>query len=307
MTPYDSKALFNKLFQNSYFQRVDDEHPLELYLGVDQEGRKAIRFWGEFKSVKLVGTKAIAVKHFSKGTKTCIQFSLLDPLTVDTFYKFVDDLVDSSRKLTSQSEGYAFVINRYSRWKRMFIPNRDILSEANIMGLIGELHVLTSLLIPKYGEQKAIDAWSASEPTVKDFSIDNTWFEVKTIGTKSPTIHINSLDQLAFQFPGSLFVIRLEKMASTYDGLTLNRMVKSLMGSIVSPEALDGLQLKLERRGYAFNEKYDEYVYECKEANCYTVDERFPALKKSTLDEAIIDAEYDLIIEKLKEFLIEFE
>ena len=305
MIPYDSKACFNKLFKNSYFLRADSSHPLELLLGVDKEGRKAIRFVGDFKTVKVTGTKAIAVKHFQLNDRNCIQFSLIDPQTADPFYKFIDDLVGSSRKLSKQENGYSFVINRYSRWKRMFVPAKEILSENNIMGLIGELYFLFSVMIQKYGELKAIESWSASDPTVKDFSIDNTWYEIKTTGPKSKTVHINSVEQLQSTTSGALIVIRLEKMANTYKGLTLNLMVKSLMDKIVSPEVLETLQIKLEERGYVYNEKYDDYVYECKELSCFSVDDSFPVLKKEELDEAIAEAEYDLLIEKLKRFIIE--
>ena len=307
MIPYDSKAHFNKLFKSSYFLRVDSQHPLELLLGVDKEGRKAIRFVGDFQTVKVTGTKAIAVKHFQLNNHNCIQFSLADPETADPFYKFIDDLVDSSRKLSKQEEGYSFVINRYSRWKRMFIPRKEILSESSIMGLIGELYFLFSFLIPKYGEQKAIESWSASDPTVKDFSIEDTWYEVKTTGPKSQTVHLNSVEQLEFTNPGTLVVVRLEKMANTYVGLTLNSMVKTLIDKIVSPEVLENLQIKLEERGYIFNEKYDDFVFECKEVNRYLVNDDFPSLKRGALDQAIADAEYDLLIEKIKTHIIEID
>ena len=305
MIPYDSKALFNRVFKNSHFLRADANLPLELLLGVDKEGRKAIRFVGDFEPVKVTGTKAIAVKHFQNNGHNCIQFSLLDPETADPFYKFIDDLVDATRKLSNQNEGYSFVIKRFSRWKRMFVPRKEILSENNIMGLIGELYFLLSYMIPKYGEQKAIESWSASDPTVKDFSIDDTWYEIKTTGPKAKTIHINSVEQLEFANAGSLILVRLEKMANAYQGLTLNLMVKTLMDKIVSPEVLENLQLKLEQRGYVINEKYDDYVYECKEMTRYFVDHNFPVIKKENLDEAISEAEYDLLLEKLKKYITE--
>lgn len=306
MIPYDSKAQFNRQFKYSHFVRVDSEHPLDLLLGIDKEGRKAIRFRGDFKTAKVTGTKAIAVKQFKLNDQNCIQFSLADPETADPFFKFIDDLVDSSRKLSKQEEGYDFVINRYARWRRMFVPKKETLSEANIMGLLGELYFLLSYMIPEYGEEKAIESWSASNPTIKDFSVDETWYEIKTTGPKSPTVHINSIEQLESANPGTLVVVRLEKMANTYNGLTLNSMVKTLMDRVVSPEVLESLQMKLEKRGYAFNEKYDDFVFECKECIHYTVDEDFPSLDRESLNEAIAGAEYELIIEKLKEYMSTF-
>lgn len=309
MTPYDAKSHFSKLVKNQYFSRVDSEHPLELYLGVDKEGRKALRFFGTFAPSKVTSTKAIAVKHFSSDGRNCIQFSLVDSEVSDPFYKFIDDLVDSSRRLKNSldAERYRFVILRYTRWKKMFVPAREILPESQIIGLLGELYFLLSVLLPKYGEEKAICSWSASEPTLKDFSIDGTWYEIKTAGSKAQTVHINSIQQLEFDHPGKLIVIRLEKMAGTFSGLTLNSLVQSLLSKIISPELVDDFQTKLAKRGYAINKNYDDFVYEIKEMKAYLVDKAFPKIKIETMDDAIVNAEYDLSIEKLKNYIVDLD
>lgn len=306
MIPFDAKMRFNALFKNQYFIRVDSSHPLELYLGVDKNGKKALRFIGKFSASKIAGTKAIMVKTFPLGENNCIQFSLLDEDATDPFYKFVDDLVDASRKLTNSEDGYKFVFSRYNRWKKMFTPSRETLSEAEVMGLLGELNFLSSYLLPKYGEEAAVRSWSASDPTLKDFSIDKTWFELKTTGPKSSTIHINSLEQLESECPGNLVIVRLEKMSSAFAGINLNTMVESTMDKIVSPEVLDEFQNKLLQRGYALNERYDELVYEIKSMTRYCIEDDFPKLTVSNMEGAVVDAEYDLLIEKLKKYIADF-
>ena len=306
MTPYDSKAQFNRLFNASHFLRVDPNHPLDLLLGVDKEGRKTLRFEGSFVPAKISGTKAIVVKHFTlPQQRMCIQFSLADPDTADPFYKFIDDLVDSSRKFSVSENGYTFVIQRFARWKKMFVPARDVLSESSIMGLLGELYFLASYMIPRYGEQRAIASWGAAERTIKDFSIDNTWYEIKTAGSKSQTVHINSVQQLDSPNPGFLVVVRLEKMAESYSGKSLNPLVREIMNRVVSPEVLEEFQDKLAKWGYAYNDKYDEYVYEVKDLTSYAVDKTFPMLKAKALGEAIPNAEYDLLLEKIKDFAVD--
>ena len=47
-----------------YFSRVDNQHPLELYIGLDEKGRKAIELRARFTARKVTGTSAIDVNQY---------------------------------------------------------------------------------------------------------------------------------------------------------------------------------------------------------------------------------------------------
>ncbi len=96
-------------------------------------------------------------------------------------------------------------------------------------------------------------------------------------------------------------------MAGTFSGLTLNSLVQSLLSKIISPELVDDFQTKLAKRGYAINKNYDDFVYEIKEMKAYLVDKAFPKIKIETMDDAIVNAEYDLSIEKLKNYIVDLD
>jgi hypothetical protein len=300
---YDSKKRFETLCRDSYFTRVDETHPLELWIGVDSGGHKALRFLGEFNPVSLSGTKSIEVKQFYSGSQKCIQFALIDPESAELFYKFCDDIIESSRENANQQGGYHFLTYRFSRWKRMFITKSDILSEEQIMGLIGELYFLLAFMIPHYGQHKAIEAWSAPDPTVKDFSIDNTWYEIKAIGSRSPTVKINSLQQLDFSEPGNLVVLRLEKMSASFLGNNLNQLTLKISQMLESPDDVDVFQTKLNLAGYGYNDKYNDYVYDIKDMTLYQVDNSFPALRAHDMEPAVQNVQYDLLLDQISPFI----
>lgn len=307
MNKYDARGVFSKLSRQAYFVRVDETHPLNLHLGMDSEGKKALRFLGEFNPVKITGTKTVQVKQMMVDGKKCIQFSLIEPDSADLFYTFCNDLIDSSRIGANQAGGYHFVITRFAKWKHMFVTKRDILSEQEIMGLLGELHFLMNYMIPKYGTVKAVASWSASDPTVKDFSLNDTWFEVKTTGPKSATVRIGSLQQLSFTSPGTLVVVRLEKMSKEYQGISLNSMIRGLLSIIESPEECEELETKLYLRKYVYDERYDDFVFEVSDTLGFTVGEGFPSLRLENVNEAIVNAEYDLAIDKLEPFKVDLK
>lgn len=300
---YDSKNEFEQLAIKSYFRRVDETHPLDLWLGIDSDGHKALRFLGEFNPVILAGTKSIKIKQFLVESNKCVQFSLMDPESSELFYKFCDDIIDSSRQEANQQDSYRFITHRFARWKKMFVTKLDILSEESIMGLIGELYFLLSYMIPTYGQHKAIEAWSAPDPTVKDFSIDKTWFEIKTIGSKSSVVKISSLQQLESKHHGNLVIFRFEKMSPSFCGTNLNEIVVKINKILESPEDCDFFQTKLLLAKYTYNEKYNEYVYDIKESTFYSVDDKFPALRSEGLQTAIQNVQYELLIDQLKKYI----
>ncbi len=298
--PYDSKKEFRTLSSPEYFTRVDESHPLNLWKGVNKSGMKTIRFIGDFRAVPVTGTKQIEVSQIRIDDKKAIQFSLISEESAELFYKFCDDLVDSSRTEANQAGGYTFIINRFAKWKRLFTTRTDLLTEESVMGLIGVLIFMKDYLFPKYGCHRSLVAWSASEPTLKDFSVGDLWFEIKTTGAKAKGIKVSSIEQLDSANPGYLVVYRLEKMSTAFNGINLNDLVIKINQLIDSPEDLDLFAYKLNQDKYSYNEKYNDYVFQLKETNFYEVNEKFPCLRRKNLDKSILNAVYDLSLDEIE-------
>lgn len=297
-----SKDIFDSIQFDTLFKKIPN-HPLELWAGVNSEGHKALRYFGDFVKTPIGPTAGIMVRQLYVDNKKCLEFSLDDPEFTDIFYAFCDDIVSASRVHANKETGYAYLKWRYIKWKQMFLKKKSMLSKQEIMGLIGELYFLREKLIPVYTEEKALRSWTASEPTIKDFSLDSTWFELKTIGAKQTSVIIDSLEQLDSNASGHLVVIRLETMAASYDGLKLNSLVSDLRDQL----ALHGLDQefdgKLLDRGYVSLDKYDEYCFELLSLSSYLVDSRFPALRKRDVNEAVESAEYKLNLSRLSQYM----
>lgn len=115
--------MFEKFHNANYFSRVDNNHILELHIGLDEKGRKAIEFRGKFTPRKVTGTSAIEVNQYRKPDYNTIRFSLCDEEISGLFYKFCEDLIEQTRETRERSEGYTAIVNRYSQWKKcLFRP-----------------------------------------------------------------------------------------------------------------------------------------------------------------------------------------
>ena len=299
MINYDSKEKFKVFNKPSFYQRVDEKHPLDLFLGLNDNGQKTIRFIGYFDHKKIKSSRIIEVKHLQYNDKTILNFSLLDIQYSDLFYLFCNDLIESSSNI-SVDQGYIFLVNRYEKWRTFGSNSRTFLSEHEIKGLIGELMFLNDFLISKYGSQDAILGWTGCEPTKKDFYYDDYWYEIKT-STKS-TVTISSLEQLDGNSLGFLVVYNLEKMSPKALGITIKTLIESIKSKIEFEHSKNDFLLKLVDAGYYFDDEYDNYLYDLVDMRTFIVTKEFPKLTKVDIAPAITGVKYEILLNMIEDF-----
>jgi len=186
----------------------------------------------------------------------------------------------------------------------MFYKTKNnLLQEHEIMGLIGELLFLKQDMLKKLSEDMAIASWSGCDKTHKDFSVENTWYEIKTTHSSSLTIKISSIDQLDGDDSGVLVSYELEKMSNVFDGINLNGLISEILSSI-NIENQDILLEKLKVAGYFYDDAYDEYNYICKSKNYYSVKKDFPRIKSLDLKNSIVKVQYEILKKDLDCFKI---
>ena len=287
--------------QNSQYIRAGEKHPLELYLGLNERGNYTLRFNGPFSPVKILGNDLLEIKQIKTANYNSILFSFNSTENEALFFNFCEDIINKTYDYKG-NDGYAEIVNRYNQWKKLFYGVSSTLSEQEIMGLIGELYFLKNHAIPLHGETDALKGWSGPEPTHKDFSYGNEWYEIKTISSFKSSISISSLEQLDSEREGKLVVVSLEKMSPSFDGIKINDLIKELMNSLVYESNKDVLQAKLKQVGYAFNEVYDNYVYNFIKEDTYIVRDDFPRIRKNELPAGIIKVHYDIELSQIEKF-----
>ncbi len=290
---------FNLASGSNSWKRVGEDHPVNLYYGKDSKGRNAIEFSGQFTiNRKIHSSVVIEITHYKypNGAKSIV-FSLIDNKLLRPFCDFLNSIIETTSKCClSNQDAYHAVCEVYFIMQKMFRTNTDILSEAEIKGLIGELLFLRDSLFTKVSQSIAIGAWSGAEKTRKDFALEHKWYEVKTIDCGKDTVHISSIEQLDSPIEGSLVIFQVERMAEEYDGLTLNELVTQILSLIPSVNDKDIFASKLQDAHYSYNTKYDEYVYELRAVDEYVVSAEFPRITRSRIPSAIAKASFDLIL-----------
>lgn len=298
---------FKEATHNNSWKRIDENHPLDIFIGKDENGRYAFEYVGQFEINKRIrSSKLIEVAHYAhRSSEMSLVLSLLDNNCIRQFCAFCNDIVDCTKSmLDNDNSGYETICNLFFTWQKMFRTQSILLSENEIKGLIGELLFLQDELIPIYGVTKSLSAWSGPDTTKKDFSVNNTWYEIKAIDSSRNSVKISSLEQLDSDIVGQLVVYRLEKMASEFDGISINKLVESLMTIITSLNDKDLFVEKLNRVKYSSEIQYDSYVYAIKEIERFVISDSFPRLERKKLHNAINSATYELTISELLDYKI---
>ena len=299
------KDRFDTFSVPEYFSRVDTDHILELYIGLDEKGRKSIELRSVFNPRRVKGTSAIEVTQYDNPKYKTLRFSLTDEEISGLFYTFCEDLIEQTRDLKDEKGGYNAIVLRFHQWKKMFVSSKkNFLNESQIMGLIGELLFLRDILSKRIGLSEALRSWSGQELTHKDFSYGETWTEVKTIRRSSQMVHITSLEQLDSIRNGELAIYALEKMSSEYDGINLNKLIVKIRNLFQDSDDRDLFMAKVALQGYEYHNYYDDFVFELIYSKIFKVCVQFPKLTPQDVPEAILRASYDIDLNKIEEFEI---
>ena len=297
------KSKKENIEQYSQYLRVSAGHPLELYLGKNENGNPTLRFNGEFHPAKIVGNSILEIKQVKTANYMSILFSYTAKENLSLFYNFCEDIINQTSNYYG-NDGYLEIVNRYNQWKKMFYGNSKILSENEVLGLIGELLFLKDYCFPIYGVSVGLNGWSGPEPTHKDFSYKDEWYEIKSINRFKNTVSISSIEQLDSITEGRLVVYSFEKMSPSFNGISLNALVGMVSNMIQYETDKDIFFEKLKQVGYSYNEVYDNYMYNMINIDKYIVNTEFPKIKADDLPNGIGKVQYEIflsLIEKFKE------
>lgn len=303
MNKNEIKDKIESIKTNSEYIRVSDNHPLELYVGKNEKGNPTLRFNGEFQPVKVIGNSILEIKQVKTSSYYSLMFSFTSKENCSLFYNFCEDIINNTSNYNG-SDGYTEIVNRYTQWKKMFYGPTKLLSEKEVLGLIGELLFLEEYSFKRYGITVGINGWSGPEPTYKDFSYADDWYEIKTINSFNNSVIISSIEQLDSEHDGHLIVYLMEKMSPNFNGIKINSLVLDINNMILLDSDRDIFFDKLKQVGYTYNEIYDNYVYNYITNIKYAVKDDFPRLKRSFVPKGIGKIQYEVYlshIEKYKE------
>lgn len=302
----DLENKFNIGKINNTYQRVDELHNANIFLGYNDIGKMSLVITEPGNVEKVFSSKIIHVDmNKRQDGKVALSFDLEENSFESLFLVFCEDIIESLRE-KQKNRILSYAVARWKYWKEMFKQSsKDMLTMPEIKGLIGELYVLQYFMIPKYGESNAIKSWMGPELSHKDFEINDTWYEIKSVSESSNSILISSVEQLDSELDGQLYIIRLEKTnALVKKSLTLNKIVSKITTILNDIDDLNLFRKKLDLAGYEYRKEYDDIAFIYKGMEIYSVNSSFPRITREMIPLEVNNVSYSLLLQKLQEFLV---
>lgn len=280
---------------------------LNVYYGLTLEQHYRISFVSTIPPIEFESTKEIKITQ-GKETDgvywTC--FDLLKKEAKDVFFIFCDSLIETIENIFDEYEAINNIKDRYHSWK-VLLKNKNKMTYENYQGLFGELYFMADILAKQIGLENALKCWVGPDGYSKDFSTSDTWYELKTIGTSSSTIKINSLTQLESDVDGHLITIIVEKMSEQFDEgfCSVSKLYKYIFEQLPNRFLKELFVNKVLKYGYIDNdETINKYKFEIKNINKYLVNDKFPKLsRKEIKNMAIAQVKYELFLSSLEDYM----
>jgi hypothetical protein len=290
------------------YQRVDESHPLDFYLGRDLTGEWLLLLVTDQQPPASQNYQAIHVlSRLRHDGRWALVFRLVKPELARVFSHLCEDLVESSRNLPDPAKAVPFVMARFARWQRLLEKGRSgLLDLHELRGLLGELLFLEQRMIPMYGIEPAVNGWMGPLGADQDFALPDCHYEVKTIRDGAGTVRISSAEQLDLDAPElKLSVVILDDMAGPggtdiFTPLDLVGRIRSRIESM--PSSIQSFEEKLLAAGYLDREEYAAFRFSLRAVRQYRVEGNFPRIVRSDLSSGIGAVGYEIILATCQEF-----
>jgi len=226
---------------------------------------------------------------------------LEDQLIQDKFGYVFENIARSAKSLKHKAL-FEYIHQELKQWSGFLKPKREGLSDEELLGIWGELFVVSKFYQERYSPIKTVESYVGPEGSSQDIEGLDFVLEVKTTKSKTPkSLMISSLEQIDSRCEEqAICLLRVDKSDEgiSLDGLIV-RIEKYLKTDI---DALVLFRKKVHEVVSRATDVQMSVIYTMIEDRCWKTNKPFPALRRSETPHEIIKANYSIAIAAIKEF-----
>jgi hypothetical protein len=288
-------------------REVDAESRLRMLIGVSPVGRPYFAVIVAQQPGLPDLTSAIEVTRRQRPAdgRWTLTLELQVHALTDAFISLVSDLATKSVAAASESAALEIFLETLAEWRELLTARVDRLSESALRGLIAELWFGFESEVHGHPLPEATGAWAGPFRGAQDFQFPapGHHFEVKSLRPGRRSVEISSEEQLDGDNV-KLAVVTVEDVAAPSDGITLPGLVTSIRSRLKDGADRAEFNRRFARLFVNLDDPwYAEHAYEVRRLQVFSVNEEFPALRRSQLSHAIARTTYWIDIQYLQQFL----
>jgi len=282
-------------------RRVDATHPLDLYADFDPPHRPGLVVFSQARPPDAPVLRAIGIERRQREDgRWSLRIFLEEPQLLPVFAELCRDIIEFTRTGVDPERAGGPVLSRIERWRNLMQARSAGLSRSELRGLIGELLVLETHVLPAFGPDEAAIAWTGPLGTDQDFRLPNgARIEVKALDPDADRVRINGLGQLDGRGdPVQLAVVRMDDTGrDAADAITAARLIARLRANFAeAPAALQGFDVLLQFAGWDDASDPGAVAVRLERIDRHDIDASFPRLTAANVPNGVVDASYVIVL-----------
>lgn len=262
---------------------------------------REIRGLPSFKSLDL------AFRQRGSDGNSYLQLALIDQSMAEIFLDLcysVLDVISDATALTLLSR----VLTHLEKWRKLLSSGGQLSKNAQ-KGLIGELLFLRDEVMAVLGGKQAVQSWSGPDDSPRDFTVGQTFFEVKANrGAQEQTVIISSENQLAYSDDEQLYLCVIGINENPSRGDSLSKIVDTVRAKVAEdPVVRHDFDSRLLNAGYSDSVDYSDTKWSYGSFSYYVVNASFPRLTPADIPLEVSEVSYRLDLSKLSNHQIDEE
>ncbi len=226
---------------------------------------------------------ALHIRGDGPDGRVTLELRLMNRAYEELFSMLVRDLVEVVTGTSTEEAAVKAFIARLEQWQRLLARSGPGgLGEEEQRGMYAELWFLNEHLMPMFGVESAVSAWTGPDGTDQDYQLPDVAIEVKsTIGKRPQRLKIASERQLDDSGISDLFLFHVSLDARQGGRQTLGVLVDALRREAGNQGLSRSiLEEKLLVAGYldAHRPRYDRVGFAVRETNLFQVRDDFPRI-----------------------------
>src|SRR4051812_12314578 len=151
-------------------RRIDASHPLDLYADFEAPDRPGLVAVCKTRATDTRSLRALSIEQGVRADgRWSLRIVLNEPQLLPVFAALCRDIIAYTRTGIDETTLASAVIRRIDRWRSLLERDSTGLGEPVLRGLIGELFVLESQLLPTLAPGAAMKAWMGPQGFPQDF------------------------------------------------------------------------------------------------------------------------------------------
>lgn len=330
MSNIDIKSIFNQVRlealsiyalekkEGNLEKKININNSLPLYISIEVPSELIkISFLIDKKNFDIVqplnfdGFKVSYRANQNSQTNLFLDVALEHQKFSSIFAVLCNDLIDVISQVLDERDLLKKVSVRLDYWCD-FLRNsqKDVLSKEELIGLIGELIILKSMLSYKPNTD-VFKIWNGPKRATHDFTNGLFSIEAKASIKQSSSVKISSEYQLDKKTPNEelcLCYIDLTEVSGGAASLNLPNLVDSIFKILpdVREESFSGM-MELVGFKYQDREYYEQFNFVVNEIFLYEVRDDFPKLSSKDINPSIRNVSYELKLNGLDAYKVDYE